>query len=199
MPEHPVYCILPMSEIQLFVYDIPPGTKTESLPYLQKALAAYCACKGWDQEAFRQIRKDEKGRPFVEGEPLFVSATHSGGRVICAVCRERVGIDAEFPCLRGRTADYQGIAARFFSPLEQAYVKERGEEGFFEIWVRKEAYMKYTGKGMAYGFRRIPTRDEKGFVKQIRGCRMRFERCGEMFFACAGGTGALRWNNKSQR
>lgn len=94
---------------------------------------------------------------------------------------------------------YERIASRFFTERELDYVRKTGEAGFFEIWVRKEAYMKYTGEGMAYGFRNIETRSDgcegkdPGFLPEINGCRMLFEKRDGLYFACAGGSGEFVW------
>ena len=40
------------------------------------------------------------------------------------------------------------IAGRYFTPDEQEYATAMGEAGFFQIWTRKEAYVKFTGEGI---------------------------------------------------
>ena len=42
-------------------------------------------------------------------------------------------------------------AVRFFTPEETGFVKSNGADGFFRLWVRKEAYVKYMGEGISYG------------------------------------------------
>ena len=190
--------------IYLYEYEIPSGGKTESLPYLQRSWNAFL---DWEKvgekeanESTVQVKKDENGKPFVEVPGFFLSATHSGKKVICAVSRENIGIDGELPGQRNRACvSFERIARRFFTNREQAYVNETGAHGFYEIWVRKEAFMKYTGLGMAYGFRNIETRGRDGFLEKIDGCRILFFMRGEMYFACAGGTEALRWMGENLR
>lgn len=190
--------------IYLYEYEIPPGGKTESLLYLQRSWNAFLDGEKIREKGIResaaQVKKDEKGKPFVEVPGFFLSATHSGKKVICAVSRENIGIDGELPAQRNRgCVSFERIARRFFTPREQAYVTEMGARGFYEIWVRKEAFMKYTGLGMAYGFQNIETRGKDCFLERIDGCRILFFMRGEMYFACAGGTEALRWMEENQR
>lgn len=124
---------------------------------------------------------------------LHISATHTKNLVICAVGRENIGIDGEVPEERSAKISYEKIAARFFTERELNYVKQAGSEGFFEIWVRKEAYMKYTGEGMAYGFKNIETRGASDFLEKINGCRVLFLKRDGLYFACAGGRTELVW------
>ena len=85
------------------------------------------------------------GKPFIKGrEALFISASHSGEYFVCAISDAPVGIDVQ----EEREGRLSRISKRYFSAEEQAYVKERGEAGFFSLWTRKEAYAKYTGRGL---------------------------------------------------
>ena len=95
-----------------------------------------------------QICKGEKGKPYIQGVNIHFSISHSENIWICAVCDKNVGADIQ----KIRKSRYRDIADRFFTKAEKEYVDAFGEEGFFEIWVRKEAYVKYTGSGMGQGF-----------------------------------------------
>jgi 4'-phosphopantetheinyl transferase len=92
------------------------------------------------------------GKPFTEGGPHF-NITHAGDYAALAVCETTpVGIDIE------NTADTRGgvfaaLADRFFHPDEQLFFHAQPSPArFYEIWTRKEAYVKMTGEG----FRRTP-------------------------------------------
>ena len=217
--------------ICLYRYEILPGEKVESIPYLRRAVSEYLMEQAGnerqngsqkDKEEKQnlllsvQIENNEKGKPQVKGtgllqdaeseqfpwkgpdgavplSELHISATHTKNLIVCAVSLENVGIDGEFPEERREGISYERIASRFFTEREFQYVKESGAKGFFEIWVRKEAYMKYTGAGMAYGFKNIETRGMTGFLETIHGCRMLFEKRDGLYFACAGGRTDLVW------
>jgi 4'-phosphopantetheinyl transferase len=94
------------------------------------------------------------GKPFVDapapGRSLRFSLSHSGDIALVAVSREReVGVDVER--VRPRD-DFDGFAARYFSPRERAALAGVAPDdrlrAFFEIWTLKEAYLKACGDGL---------------------------------------------------
>ena len=95
--------------------------------------------------------KPELAEPFA-GSGLRFNLSHSGGLALCAVVRHcRVGVDIE----RFRPVpDLEAIAERTFSPRERETLRqlppELRDEGFFNCWTRKEAYIKAIGKGLAH-------------------------------------------------
>jgi 4'-phosphopantetheinyl transferase len=85
-----------------------------------------------------------------KGEIEF-NLSHTNGIVLYAVaCGHKVGVDIE----RIRIdLDYQHLAARFFSPLENTMLgsvpPKMRAEAFFTCWTRKEAYIKARGEGLS--------------------------------------------------
>lgn len=87
------------------------------------------------------------GKPVAEvkGNEVFVSLTHSGNFVACALSNNPVGIDLE--------------VKRYFNPrvlkalcdAEREFVAKSKDEAtaFLKIWTAKEAYLKMTGEGLA--------------------------------------------------
>ena len=122
---------------------------------------------------------DASGKPAAGAPELDFSVTHTGDWWICAVGRAEdgpFGIDAELRRRSVRKPDT--FPRRFFRPEEARFVSlasgkgntqirtfqkievpaERNEtqmrkkkSRFLKIWVRKEAYLKYTGAGLAGG------------------------------------------------
>jgi 4'-phosphopantetheinyl transferase len=95
------------------------------------------------------------GKPFLaspadQGQYSF-NLSHSAGIALYAVTRARaVGVDIE----RIRSdLDHQQIAARFFSPAEQAQLlalpAPLRSPAFFRCWTRKESYIKAHGQGLS--------------------------------------------------
>lgn len=103
-----------------------------------------------------QLHRKESGQPYLTGCRLYVSLSHSGDMVACAVSSAPVGIDIEHirpvkPNLIHRVcvteeADYvlAGSILPEGQPCDDPTVLRR----FFEIWTGKEAYFKKCGTGI---------------------------------------------------
>ena len=91
------------------------------------------------------------GKPYLADLPnTHFSITHSDKWVFLAVADCEIGIDAQMPrkvCPR--------LAARSTSPEELAWVKENTEPNFTRLWTMKEAYLKFTGTGLAVPIREV--------------------------------------------
>lgn len=92
--------------------------------------------------------RNAQGKPFLEHSDLEFNVSHSRDRLLIAVTAGRaVGIDIEF---RRGGLPMESIAKRWFAPEERLFFQslEHPEEGFFEIWAKKEAFVKALGKGI---------------------------------------------------
>ncbi len=105
-----------------------------------RALELYCGVSD-------SLCHDGKGRPFFQNSSVNISISHSSDIWLCVLCKSKAGIDIE----RIADREYLRIADRFFAPAEQQFVRNAGMDGFFKLWVRKEAYVKYLGQGISYG------------------------------------------------
>ncbi|MCL1908789.1 MAG: hypothetical protein FWG12_05415 [Holophagaceae bacterium] len=81
------------------------------------------------------ILTDNNGRPYVEGNPVFFSMTHTGDFLVLAVDDNPVGIDAELMKQRNFTK----LSAWFFGETIP------GCEDFYRRWTRFEAGLKLAG------------------------------------------------------
>ena len=88
---------------------------------------------GWDTA--------ENGKLFIPNSSIYVNLSHSGKYAVCAVSDKPVGIDIQL-C----TKPDMRLAERFFSADEIDYLKNGGD--FFEIWVKKESFLKAIGTGL---------------------------------------------------
>ena len=93
------------------------------------------------------------GKPFLQEGGLHFNVSHTHELALYAIAHTReVGVDVEW--MRVQVAHEQ-IAARFFSLEEQeALAQVSAEErraAFYNIWTRKEAYVKARGDGLAAG------------------------------------------------
>ena len=82
----------------------------------------------------------------MQGYPLYVNLSHSGEMAAAVLADFEVGID-----IQEQQNPPEGVAKRFFSKEEQAWLEKTAEEKgerFFRIWTLKESYIKTTGLGM---------------------------------------------------
>lgn len=90
---------------------------------------------------------NQNGRPYFQDSDIKISISHSGDIWLCVLGEYEAGIDIE----RVADRDYIKIAQRFFTEAESLFVIRNGADGFFRLWARKEAYVKYTGLGISFG------------------------------------------------
>ena len=90
-----------------------------------------------------RYKRNEHGKPFLTDYPdLRFNISHSGDYAVCAVSEKNIGVD-----LQTTDRTHEGIAERFFTADECEYIGESAEN-FFEVWSRKESYLKARGTGL---------------------------------------------------
>lgn len=94
-----------------------------------------------------EIAKNEKGKPYFKNiDGLYFSLSHTDGLTVVAVGESEVGIDAE----RLRKADLR-VTRRFLKDEAGYITATDSDKRFFEVWTKKEAFLKYNGTGLAGG------------------------------------------------
>ncbi len=88
-----------------------------------------------------------------ENRSIEFNLSHSGDYVLIAMTLDnKIGIDIE---KINYEIDYQSLSNRFFSEKEKEeltkIVKDDRLDAFYRGWVRKESFIKATGKGIAFG------------------------------------------------
>jgi 4'-phosphopantetheinyl transferase len=117
---------------------------------LRWVLARYLDC----EPATLQLERSEFGKPFLgarHGSDLRFSNSHSENLALLAIARGRdVGVDLER--IKPGFSDL-AIPEQFFTPREAAMLRAlpagQQPEAFFDLWVRKEAYVKARGMGLS--------------------------------------------------
>ncbi len=99
---------------------------------LKKVIAPYI-CGNSD------ILRTPNGKPYIEGNPVYFSISHSHGKAVIALYDEPVGADLEIFTDR----KYKSILSRF-SLREQAVIHGNFTK-FLENWTVKEAFVKMIG------------------------------------------------------
>lgn len=115
-------------------------------------LARRLGCRESDVE----LTVGPHGRPSLASGRFDFNLSHAGSIVVLVLGATRVGIDVE---ASGRVANWRSITRRFFSAGETAAIEACAEEerrtAFFRTWVRKEAFVKAIGTGVATGLHRF--------------------------------------------
>lgn len=105
-----------------------------------------------------RIETGAHGKPFAPDlVGLDFNLSHAGSHVIVAIARgQAIGIDIES---RARRVSVEGVAARFFSAAEAAWLAnlapERQHDAFLRLWTHKEAVLKALGDGLSFGLDRL--------------------------------------------
>lgn len=118
---------------------------------MRRVLASYLN----ESPAQLVFKKAEQGKPFLDlsknSVNLQFNLTHTEDIALLAVGLDaELGIDIEH---KQRNANWQGMGKRFLTQSEQRalFVLDSGlqQEAFFDLWTRKEAYIKVLGCGLA--------------------------------------------------
>lgn len=134
--------------VKLFLKEI-ENAKTHSKEFARKILSEYLNI---DHNSLVMC-KNEFGKPYLKNKnypDIHYNISHTKGVIVCAVSNEPIGIDIE----RIKKLNKR-IAERFFTKNEQNYIfsdNGKQDERFIEIWTKKEAYVKWIGKGMEVPF-----------------------------------------------
>ncbi len=99
-----------------------------------------------------KLTTEEGGKPLCLDGPA-ISITHGGDRVACSIAESgQIGIDLE---RIDREREVTEIAQRFFSSEERAWLDAQPREGFFMLWVLKEAFVKAHGQSVFGGLQKL--------------------------------------------
>lgn len=108
----------------------------------------------------------ENGKPHVADLAVDFNVSHSGDWVVLAFGRGRnIGVDVEKIKWE---LDVEAIAARFFSAAETALIQAAADQHtvFFQLWARKEAYVKARGSGLFRGLSHFTVPIENGALPE---------------------------------
>ena len=120
--------------------------------FKRSVLAKYLAI----EPAHIQYQRGDKGKPSLlaadyNSQNLKFNLSHTQDIVLLAVTRDaELGVDIEY---MDRKTDWEAICQRFFTDPEQqalfSLAKEKQKSAFYQLWTRKEAYMKVLGSGLS--------------------------------------------------
>lgn len=124
-----------------------------------------------------QFSNNIYGKPFLRDKSLdfHFNISHARGIVLCAVADKPVGVDVEY-----KKSIEMDIAKRFFTKEEYnrlMSLKEKEQiDLFYDLWVVKESYLKFTGFGLQKGLDSFVIDFDKGQIISEDGNPMCFLR-----------------------
>lgn len=124
------------------------GGEEVSRALLGEAMERYIAAEGLEIDVptevlLDRIEKGPKGKPAIPGF-LPYSISHTGRYWAVLIAEQECGLDVQ--CWT--KADCQRIARRFYNTDECVSVHQHGDEEFFRIWARREAFRKAQGESV---------------------------------------------------
>ena len=134
--------------MKLYFYDKCKGHKRKNTDaMIRESLNDYIS--GYSLPSYDgQIKRTTLGKPYID-YPLHIGVTHTDEVAIIAIDENNFGIDCE---RMGRiTSCRVSIMKKFFSQNECDYIEHAidKDNAFLDTWVKKEAYVKYTGQGLS--------------------------------------------------
>lgn len=125
-----------------------PSQNGRSLSLYAELLVRSIACQRFGLRNDQLMwRTSPSGKPYLDNiEGFHFSIAHKDGAIVAAVADSPVGIDIE-----PLAPIVPSIYRRCFSQAEQSYLLHTPADmhrRFYEIWTRKEAYVKYSGTGL---------------------------------------------------
>lgn len=91
------------------------------------------------------LEYDSSGKPTLPKNNISVSLSHSGSWAACVLSDRATGIDVQ-----DMTEGDQTLLLKYFHRDEREFVRQGGTARFYQIWCRKECYIK------AFGWRNLP-------------------------------------------
>jgi 4'-phosphopantetheinyl transferase len=146
--------VLEQKEVFRHFFSKLSGERREKIGGIKHCSSACQSLGGWtlvDQglqmlcgfgEARAKIIYGPKGKPDLDDGGWHFNISHSGDYVMAAFAPMPVGCD-----IQKKEERRANVAKRFFAQTEQQRLAEGAD--FFEIWTKKESFIKLSGKGMS--------------------------------------------------
>lgn len=133
----------------VFIFTAESGSLPATDDAVRYAVCLFMTAKGLPASRFLRFEREKGGKPFLADFPsLHMGVTHTASVLAVAVADTPVGLDMEET--RRRVDNRRRIAKKYFTAPEfDEFLRDGADDAaFLRRWVKKEAYVKYTGKGL---------------------------------------------------
>ena len=113
-----------------------------------------------------EFKKDKNKKPYLSHQkPIHFNVSHSENYALIAIGDVSVGVDVEYV---SKDFDFTDILNHVFSDSEKYTIENSTNKRrtFYNLWTRKEAFVKATGKGISDCFAQIPSLDDYHLISQ---------------------------------
>lgn len=145
------------------------GTRPDSDALIARAARLWCADTGRAPFPADILRPEFRKPVFAHAPDVHFSVSHSGEFWLCAMDALPVGVDVQ----AHEPANAMAIARRHFHPMEALWLESHPGD-FYRLWTAKEAFVKFTGKGIDNDFDAFSVVDRNGFLAHVQGAPLRF-------------------------
>ena len=134
--------------MKIFYERVDIGLNSAALHDAAYALLRRVLRKAWNLQDI-MIEKTPAGKPYLVGEALQVSISHTKGLVCCAVAESPVGVDCEYPRAVSGRVMRRVCTEREIRDIQAA---DDPQARFMQYWTLKEAISKKRGVGLRESF-----------------------------------------------
>ncbi len=128
---------------------------TVAAEWLTKHNAAKILKKDFDEIV---ILREEKGKPYIKGNPIFISVSHSGDYAAVGFHTSPIGLDIEVLKPIDKRIKNRICTTEDLKYISQCQNETEENLKLLEIWTAKEAYFKKIGTGIT-NFKNISYKD----------------------------------------
>lgn len=137
-----------------------PAVQQEKIQNIKQQEKQVLSCGAWYllkyalkemelSELYEEIHWNEFGKPYFEDDSYHFNLSHAGERILCVVSNKKVGCDVEY-----KRRHMPNMKRHFFHEVEadgfQYLSKGKQETLFYEVWTKKESFIKWLGTGLSY-------------------------------------------------
>ncbi len=96
-----------------------------------------------------EIIYNEYGKPYLKSNKVYFNISHSFDYIVLVISSKEIGVDIEKIRMRRNVID------KVYTEDEKKLINNADD--FTLMWVKKESYVKYLGKGLSYGLKNVDT------------------------------------------